>query len=697
MSYGDLGTSPIPDPLPLTQQTKIKGPDDSWTDDYALRIVRSDFAYAETYRTHSHDWRYRNASELYLAWAGQRYWDGTRVPRSSLGIYVTFEQVESMLPKIVRAICDPDSYEFYADDPDAALLWKELVIDQLKETRYREQIRLCAKSSLIYGNGILEWGIEDYEDETITISESQSVKRFQSLYHPVAGAISFPAELDYNYKRQVQREMKKRPYIRYRSIIDSYVDPNSENSQLEKAGYYMLRTYMRAEELKALRGKKNFKIPDDGRLATFAASKTTANQDVTKLSNELFRYNLWNPAQDYSGDPGQKRIEVLEYTTKAHKVWLLNREHVAYNQPNKYRCINFLSMSYDDVLDRWHALAITDVAEGEQRLQQSIINSRVDELALSIHRPMIKRRGVTIPPYQLKVRPGVVIETEQPDGDIKQLEVQNITQQAFIEVEASERRTQRITGMSDLAALGSPTSGGNSANRTAAGINTQVGATQDRASYYIQNAEDAVIQPLLNTFIWLNKRFGDLRQAAAWIRLHPKYKNKKPVDIMNARVYAECWGAIRMQARGMFLQLFPQIAQVLFNPEMLQLFGQQQKKTIDVGVFEQTIFDALGYRPRDPLFIDMSPEQQQAQQMPPPDVRAKLMMQGQQIQADQTKHQQQNQTKLLNTLLQVIFSHAGTLATLDDKHLQHFAQLASDQQIAQQQSQQQDSGGEEAA
>src|SRR5258708_7601496 len=287
MSYGDLGTAPIPDPLPQNQQTKI-GLD--WSDSNALRIVRTDFAYAEAYRTHAHDWRYRNAQELYLAWAGQRYWDGTRVPRSSLGIYVCFEQVESMLPKIVRAICDPDSYEFYADDPDSAQLWKELIIDQLKEIRYREQVRLCAKSSLIYGNGILEWGVEDYEDENIEIRETQSVKRFEQMYHPIVGPMSLPAELHYNYKRIVPRQTNHPPYLPYRSIINSYLPPNCESTQLDKAGYFILRTYMRAEELKALKGTKNFNIPDDGKLATFAASKTTANQDVTKLSNELFRY-----------------------------------------------------------------------------------------------------------------------------------------------------------------------------------------------------------------------------------------------------------------------------------------------------------------------------------------------------------------------------------------------------------------------
>src|SRR5215472_4758699 len=694
MSYGDQGVAPIPDPLPQNEQTKISH---DWSDTTALRIVRSDFAYAEAYRTHSHDWRYRNAMELYLAWAGQRYWDGTRVPRSSLGIYATFEQVESMLPKIVRAICDPDTYEFYADDPDAAMLWKELIIAQLKEVQYREQIRLCAKSSLIYGNGILEWGVEDYEDENIQFEETQSPTNLRQIYHPVVGMMQVPQGIDLNYKRKITQEIKRRPYIRYRSIIDSYVDPNNESPDITKGGYFILRTYMRAEDVKKLRGQKDFDIPDDKTLALYSKAKTTSNQDVTKLSTELFRYNLWNPSQDYTGDPAQKRIEVIEYTCADRKLWCLNREHIAYNRPNKYRKINYWSMCYADVLDRWHALAITDVGEGEQRLQQGIVNARVDELALAIHRPMIKRRGITIPPYQLKVRPGVVIEVENPEGDIKQLEVENITQQAFIEVEASERRMQRVTGMSDLAALGSPTSGGNSANRTAAGINTQVGATQDRAAYYIQNAEAQVIEPLLNTFIWLNKRFCDAKQASAWIRLHPDYNNQKPVDIMNAHVFAECWGAVRANARGTFLQLFPTIAQTIFNPEMLTLFAQQSKKTISAETFQTMIFDALGYRPRNPLIVDMTPDQIKAQQQPPPEVQAKAAMQQQQLGADQQKHQQANQTKLINTLLQVIFGHAGKLAELDDKELQHMRDTMSEHLLAQQQQEQEPEGDESAA
>ena len=72
-----------------------------WSDSWALDRVKQDFNLAENYRTASHDWRWRNADELYLAWCSQKYWEGTRVPRSSLGIYVALQQIESLLPKLI--------------------------------------------------------------------------------------------------------------------------------------------------------------------------------------------------------------------------------------------------------------------------------------------------------------------------------------------------------------------------------------------------------------------------------------------------------------------------------------------------------------------------------------------------------------------------------------------------------------------
>jgi len=671
--YGDVGLSFVPEPPSGPDSRRIQTADDKWTDDYALNIVKSDFAYAEYYRTHAHDWRYRNASELYLAWAAQRYWEGTRVPRSSLGIYTVFEQVESMLPKIVSSICDPEAYNFYpmlSNQNDHAQAWRRLVVNQLNDSKYREHIRRMAKSSLIYGNGLVEFGWEDHEEEYVNFSKSRKAGRYLMAPHPLAGMIPIPMDVQDSYSRKLSKETHGRPYVKYTSVIDSYIDPNCESTNVQDAGYHILRVYKRAEEIKAWRGKPGFNIPDDETLLNYSMAKTTANQDVTKLSAELFRYNLWNPALDYSADPAQKRIEVVKYTTKDRIVICLNREHIAFNRRNRYGCINYLSMTYADVLDRWHGLAVSDVAEGEQRLQQSITNARLDELALAIHTPMIKRRGVTVPPWQLKRRPGQVIETESPESDIKEMPVSNITQNAMLEVDASERRVQKITGMTDLISSGTAAPGGNSALRSATGVNTSVGATQDRIKYYIENAEDNVIEPLLNQFILMDKKWLDMKRAAAWLRSDPEYQKLDPVEVFNCIVMAESRGAAKMAARMGFLQVFPLVGQTYLNPEFLQLMAQQQKKTINMEEFGRMLQDAINYQPRNPLIIDMPQAMIQAMQQPPPADKLNAQVQMQDIQSTARSKEQQYMTKLIAEFVKQAFQHHGKMEELDqaDQH-----------------------------
>lgn len=697
MPYSDQRVAPVAEPLPSDEQRKILTGDDPWSDLRAKQIVQSDFAHAEYFRTHNYDWRYRNASELYLAWQPQRFWDGTRVPRSSIGIWVVFEQVESMLPKTVASLASTDNFHFYATHPgeDTALpvlAWRELVLNQLQESNFREQVRRAVKSALIYGNGVLEVGVEEYEDEIIEFEKTVRTTKMMAVPHPTVGVVPVPTQQKESFRRKIVKETKTRPYVRNVSLIDFYVDPNAESISLQSAGFVIKRQYMRASLLKSLRDTEGFNIPDDATLAQMSMAKTTANQDVTKMSTELFRYNFWNPAQDYTADPSQKRIEVLEYTTKDRKIWMLGREHVIYNQPNRYGMINYFAATYADVLDRWHGLSVSDVAEGDQRLQVNITNGRIDELALALHPPVYKRRGVTIPSYQLRRRPGVLIETENPEGDIKREEVQVVTQSAYIEAQASEQRVQRITGMSDLAALGTPSSGGNSANRTATGVNTQLGATQDRVKYLVENFEDQLIEPVVNAVIKFDRKFMDPQVASNWLKIDPRFKDLDPEDVMNLQVTAECRGAIRMGARSGFLQVFPTLAQTYLNPELLQLLGQQQKKTINAEEIMAMLLDAINYTPRNPLIVEMSQEQQQAMQQPPAEAKLKMAMAQSKNQSTESINDKRLITKLLETVLKGSFDSHQKYAELDDKHHQFSAQLLTDLLTQIQQQNQPDQG-----
>lgn len=684
-------SSVVAEALPADEQRKILNPDDKWTDERAYSIVKSDWSYAESFRFNAHDWRYRNALELYLAWAGQRYWDGTRVPRSSLGIPVAFQQIEALLPKLVGVLCATDGYHFYGNQPDKSeeyelgvLAWRELILQQLDDTRFRMQVDRAMKSMGMLGNGVLEVGFEEYEDESIEFDKKIVTTRAAALMHPLVGPMVIPTEQREKFSRKVRTEKKQRPYIRYVSLMDFYVDPNCESPRLQDAGYVIKRVYMRAEEIKALRGQPNFKIPNDQYLHNMSLAKSTANQDVTKQSAELFRYNMWNPSQDYSSDPDQKRIAVMEYTRNNRKVWWLqggqDTESIIYNQPNRYGEINYYSVPYAHVLDRWHALSVCDVTEGEQRLQQALINGRIDEVALALHPPMVKRRGVTIPAYQLKRRPGVVIEAENPKEDVVQQEISNVTQQAFVEVAASEQRTQKTTGITDLAAMGTPTAGGNSANRTAAGINTQAGATADRIRYLVETAEDYLIEPVVNAIIRFDRKFLDMQSASNWLKLDPRFKNLDPEKVMNMRVTAECRGSKKMAARQGFLQVFPMLAQTVLNPELLQQMAQINQKKLNPKTLVDMLMDAVNYAPKNPLFEDMTPEDVQRMNQPPAEAMLKMQQQQMQVQSDQQINQNNLKTKLIDTLIKELMGGHQKYSELDDKYIIGLLQAAASQQ-----------------
>ena len=130
----ELDTTAAFTTLTAAQENKVYDPAETWTDSFALKVAVQDFQRAETYRTQNCDWRWRTANELYQAWVQQKYWEGTKVPRASIGVFVAFEQIESMLPKILSAIF-ADNPWFQADPlgqttAAEAAQWRDVIQDR---------------------------------------------------------------------------------------------------------------------------------------------------------------------------------------------------------------------------------------------------------------------------------------------------------------------------------------------------------------------------------------------------------------------------------------------------------------------------------------------------------------------------------------------------------------------------------------
>lgn len=663
-------------PLTQEQERSVITPEEKWSDEYASKIALADFQKMENYRNMNHDWRFRNADELYAAWTGTKYWDGTRVPRSSLGIYVCFEQIESLLPNIVKAIFA--SYPPFDTTPEPGTSLDEsqqvenLLLHQLERigngmgnskirVNVRETVRRTLKSAFIYGNGITELGWESYERERLQFMV-QRTPIMGKFNHPQYGMIKTPVGSKPRTVVKKQTETVNMPFAKNIPIQDFYIDQNCQSPLVQDARCSAVRELVHIDELLKYEDNKAFKLPLRTELYEWSKQKFSTMGDYSKSATELMRSGTYWPTMEGTADAAGQRVEVIRYVTPFRLVWLCGRKRAILNIPNPYGFINFFNLCYVDFPNRFYGFGVTDVAEGEQRLITSIINARVDELALAIHKPIIKRKGATFSQSQLRIRPGINWEVENPKEDIQTFEYGAINQNAYVEVEAAERRLQKYTGITDLAVQGGPTPGGNSANRTATGVNVQAGASGTRMEYLVGTAESVYLEPLLYGLHYLNQKFLDPQQALEILGPDGKTLQLDPTMIKNADCRFKFMASERMQSRTATLNALPMLGQSLLNPAFMGALGQINHKKLNVEFIGNRIADAMNWRAQD-VFLPMTPQEIQALNAPPPADQLKAKMQTERLDA----HHQTEQEKKAADLLESLLMHSAEHASEEDE------------------------------
>lgn len=657
-------------PLTTEERENPTAPTDKWTDSYAAKITMADFKKAEAYRTINHDWRFRVSDQLYLAWTQRKTWEGTKIPRSSVGIFIALEQIEALLPNVLLSLF-PDNNRLPFDvepEPGSTVeqadATRDLISWQLQDLgepgRYltmREIARRAYKSSYIYGNGLIEFGVLD-KYVTRSKFERRDVPVRTMVSHPLTGEpVAVPTgQMKSVISKYMQTEHLVRPILSNTDLRDFYIDPNCSSANVQDADFCATRNLVPVSKLLELVGVDGFNIPSPQALVKLAQIKTTSQGDTTKMNQESFRGMTYQPSLDYSADPALARVEVIRYWQKGRHVWMFGRQWVAYNKVNAFNILPFLNAFYIDVPSRFYGLSICDLVEGDQKLAEAIINARIDELNLMIHRPLIVKEGRAFSASQQRIRPGVVWKVESPNDDVKWMDTKPITQDAYVEVDALERRVQKKTGVTDLAVLGTPAAGGNSANRTATGISSQEGASGKRIQYHVENAEDQFIVPALNIIHALNQIFLPPDEMIQVLGPKAQLLTIDPVDILNASVRFRMNASSKMRIRGALAQGgLGLILQTYMNPEIMNIAAQMGMK-FDFKQAQRMINDTFGLPPM-ALWSPMSPQEQQSfvqLQMAP------HMMEMQKQQARLDSHAQVSQEKDETTLLRELISKLAT-------------------------------------
>ena len=97
---------------------------------------------------------------------------------------------------------------------------------------------------------------------------------------------------------------------------------------------------------------------------------------------------------------------------------VLGREWVAFNGPNPYNFIPFAFAPCFTFLSRFYALGYPDVLGDSQRYAEALFNARLNNIALMINPPKVKKSGTLMTPGQERYFPGATFQVHTT-GNVK--------------------------------------------------------------------------------------------------------------------------------------------------------------------------------------------------------------------------------------------------------------------------------------
>lgn len=678
--------------LALTEQeqkTIVTDPQE-WTDHFAKTVVIRDFQAWEQYRAYNHDRRFREAERLITGFVQKKFWEGTKVERSSIPVFIALQEIEVLQSRLIDQIFSDETPFDVSPEPGTILAQaqavKNLLSSQLRTIGKpdtfitgREIFRRANKSALTYGAGIIELGWYMAEINR-KVYDRRAVADTSEINHPVLGQIQAP-----NGKLRMVSSMREdkrtisRPMAQNIDIRDFYIDPDTPGPSCQEAGGTATRHLMTIEQIKGMAANpaSGFKLPEtndlDKWMLDISKKKFATQGDFSKQTQESYRGNSFQPQTDKSVDPALAKIEVIRYWRANRHVQILGREWVFRNECNPYGIIPHLNVFYIDFLGRFHGFSIPDLVEGDHKLVMNILNDRIDELTILLHPPIIRKRGAMMGTSGKRFHPGASWEVnESPREDVVRMEMGAINPAAFAEVNASEQRVQKLTGNTDAAAYGVATEGGDSSSRTATGVGAKQAAATGRIGYQVANLEDQALEPFLYLLLRLNKIYLDPSQLIEILGPDAQMVQLDPLDVLNADVRFKVLASQKMRTKHA-LQAggLNTIMTSYLNPSTIEQW-KSLGLTPDMKNFDILVSNTMDL-PAMTLVRQMSPQEMQMhqQQMMVP-LMAKQQLQDARLQAQAGMQAEGDETKLMKAMLDKFFTpeavHAMFVKTFGMQH-----------------------------
>jgi len=556
-------------------------------DQAALSMVLADVQIAEAYvssKTLTREWE--NADNNFRAFGLPKNWPGTESPRAGLCPPVVMEAVEKLMPTLMLAFfSDPKPFlleRMGKTTQAAARMWEHVLAWAVKESNFKEEIRKCLKSALLYGMLFARWGWK---------TEKRSKKKY-----------SFNANKKI-VKRTDTYEVSHPTFenIEIRKVL---VDPSLCEQDCRKGRFVVAQIFTDANGLDDLREDPAYKnIPTADELRTIlSAGSEPATDSMTAAKNMSWRDNQAAKETDaQSVDPLKQPLELLEYVAGDRVIVVLQRKIVIRNDYTGFDRTTFLSCAFIDVPGSMYGFGVSKLLAGEQYLQTDVLNKWLDAAALHLNPAFTAKQGLQTTSQQVKVSTGKILVGE----DLKPIPVPDIGPAALSILQTSEDRAARRVGANGGSDM--PTQ----AMRTAEGVQAFGQDVVNKMQYFIEIFSELVFIPALEAFIDVckdNLQPEDVKRILSeadeklWAEM-----DANALDFYNASCNIRVLDSTKLAARRNAAQLLPLLLNLAAAPNMQDSLTAQGKKFNWAELLDEAI-DLTGWD-IESLVVDASPEE----------------------------------------------------------------------------------------
>lgn len=586
------------------------------TDESALTIVVNDTNAAVSFTQSKGlvtDWDL--SDDLYRAYVQSRNWPGTEVPRANLSMPLILEVIEKLMPELYLA--------FFSDDqpfvleakgkttPEAARARAKVLAWALKQADFKEEMRRTLKSCLLYGFTVGKYGWKTETKKKYVYSR----KAQPTTVTPDLSAVAINTVESDEVVRTPKILEINRPTFENVELRNVLIDPKLREQDCRKGRFLIFQKFITADDLVDLAKCDEYKnIPTKEELRVILASKSEPTVDSLQGQKSQTWQDLQaEPEVSTSGttataDPLMQPLELLEYWTDDRVITVLQRVIVIRNEEHEFQTKPFVSTAFIDVLGAAYGFGVAKLLCGEQRFETGVVNTWIDQLALTLNPAWQEAKGIGAGTQQIKVSPGKVITGA---GELKPLTQQSVTGEALGAISSSENRANRRVGSNGGSDI--PTQ----ALRTAQGVNAFQNDITNRLQYFIDIFSNLVFIPTLNAFIEMCN--DHLKPSQINEILSDEDGKEYAGDVMevyNAQTNVDVLATTKLAARKASAQLVPMMIQMVSAAPVQSSFVIQGKKFNYAEMLTEAL--TLAGWDVDALIQDMTPDDfKRAQAMNP--------------------------------------------------------------------------------